>query len=154
MKFLKFAAIGVLVLPLFSCGPSGSRQEGGTVIGAVAGGVIGNQFGSGSGRILATAAGAVVGGLIGSSIGKDLDEADRQAAIEAEYRALEYEEEARWRNEESGNYGYIKPRRSFRRSGADCREYEHTVYIEGEPDPQIMVGTACRNRDGTWEAVS
>lgn len=145
-----FAAVA-LMLPLWSCGPAGSRQEGGTVIGAVAGGIIGNQFGSGAGRALATAAGVVVGGIIGSEIGRDMDERDRQAALEAEYRALEEDEESRWRNEESGHYGYIKPRRSYSREGSVCREYEHTVYIDDEP--QTLVGTACRQSDGTWKNV-
>ena len=38
----------------------------GTVVGAVAGGLIGSQFGYGDDRIAATAIGAVAGGLIGS----------------------------------------------------------------------------------------
>ena len=32
-----------------------------------------------------------------------------------------------------------------------CRQYTHTVYIDGRP--QTMRGTACRNPDGTWQAV-
>lgn len=151
MRVIKVFAAAALMLPLWSCGPAGSRQEGGTVIGAVAGGIIGNQFGSGAGRALATAAGVVVGGIIGSEIGRDMDERDRQAALEAEYRALEEDEESRWRNEESGHYGYIKPRRSYRSAGNICREYEHTVYIDDEP--KTLVGTACRQSDGTWKNV-
>jgi surface antigen len=148
MKFVKFIAIGAVALPLMGCA---NNQESGTLVGAVAGGVIGNQFGSGAGRALATVGGAVVGGIIGNEIGRNMDEADRQAAIDAEYRALEYEEETRWRNERSGHYGYIRPRRTYRYSGLRCREYEHTVYIRGRPE--TMVGKACRQPDGTWKAV-
>lgn len=151
MKVITFLATAALLLPLWGCGPAGSRQEGGTVVGAVAGGIIGNQFGHGAGRALATAAGVVVGGIIGSEIGRDMDERDRQAALEAEYRALEEDEESRWRNEESGHYGHIKPRRSYKRAGNVCREYEHTVYIDDEP--KTLVGTACRQSDGTWRNV-
>lgn len=151
MRLIAILAAAVIVIPLWSCGPPGSRQEGGTVIGAVAGGIIGNQFGSGAGRALATAAGVVVGGIIGSEIGRDLDEQDRRYALEAEYRALEYDEERRWRNEDSGHYGHIRPRRSYRNSGRTCREFEHTVYIDGRPE--TMVGTACRQSDGTWKNV-
>jgi uncharacterized protein YcfJ len=43
----------------------------GTVIGAVAGGVIGHQFGGGSGKTLATVGGAVAGGAIGNHIQKE-----------------------------------------------------------------------------------
>jgi surface antigen len=151
MKLLKLLAASALLLPLLACGPAGSHQEAGTVVGAVAGGIIGNQFGSGAGRVLATATGVVVGGLIGSEIGRDLDEEDRREALEAEYRALEYEEERRWRNQKSGHYGYVKPRRSYKNSGRICREYEHIVYIDDEPE--TIVGRACKQPDGTWKAV-
>lgn len=151
MRLFAFFAVAIVVLPLAACGPNGSRQQSGTVIGAVAGGIIGNQFGSGSGRAFATATGIVLGGLIGSEIGRDMDEADRKAAMEAEYRALEYDEESKWRNTESGHYGSIAPRKSYRREGRICREYEHRVYIDDEPE--IMVGTACRQSDGSWKSV-
>lgn len=42
----------------------------GAIIGAVAGGVLGNQVGKGDGRKLATVAGAVGGGFAGNAIGK------------------------------------------------------------------------------------
>jgi uncharacterized protein YcfJ len=44
-----------------------------TVVGAIIGGVIGNQFGSGSGRDAATAAGALLGGAIGHDASRDRD---------------------------------------------------------------------------------
>jgi surface antigen len=151
MKVIRFVAAAALLLPLWSCGPAGSHEEGGTVVGAVAGGLIGNQFGHGAGRALATVTGAVVGGMIGNGIGRDMDEADRRAAIEAEYRALEEDEESDWRNDHSGHHGYFKPRRSYRESGRVCREYEQTIYIHDRPE--TMVGRACRQPDGTWRAV-
>jgi outer membrane lipoprotein SlyB len=43
----------------------------GTAIGAVAGGVLGNQVGTGDGRKAATVAGAVAGGAIGHSVEKN-----------------------------------------------------------------------------------
>ena len=43
----------------------------GTAIGAVAGGVLGNQVGKGDGRTAATVAGAVAGGAIGHSVEKN-----------------------------------------------------------------------------------
>jgi surface antigen len=151
MKLIAFLLSATMIMSLWGCGPAGSRQEGGTVVGAVAGGIIGNQFGSGAGRALATVAGAVVGGLIGSEIGRDLDEEDRRYALEAEYRALEDDEDSRWRNEESGHHGYVKTRRSYREAGRTCREYDHTVYIDDEP--RTMTGTACRQSDGSWRQV-
>jgi uncharacterized protein YcfJ len=43
----------------------------GTAVGAVAGAVIGHQFGGGSGKALTTVGGAVAGGAIGHHIAKD-----------------------------------------------------------------------------------
>ena len=48
------------------------REHGtaGAVIGAIAGGVLGNQVGKGDGRKAATVAGAVAGGVVGNQVGK------------------------------------------------------------------------------------
>jgi uncharacterized protein YcfJ len=48
--------------------PSDQHQIAGTAIGAVAGGLLGNQIGHGKGRTLATVAGAVGGGYVGKEI--------------------------------------------------------------------------------------
>lgn len=131
-----------------------SNQESGAVIGAVTGAIVGNQFGQGTGRALATAAGAVVGGIVGSEIGRKLDEADRRRAAAAEYYALEEEEVGSsrgWRNPESGHRGEVVITREYRRNGQLCRDYEHTIYIEGEPD--VLTGSSCRGEDGRWRSI-
>ena len=99
-------------------------------------------------------AGAFVGGIVGHSIGQSLDEQDRMLAQEAEYAALETGQSgvARpWRNPDNGHYGEVVPTRTYRRGEYDCRDFKHTVYIDGRP--QTMSGTACRNPDGTWRNV-
>ncbi|RLJ99886.1 glycine zipper 2TM domain-containing protein [Ruegeria conchae] len=61
---------------LAACGPAPTPQQqaarqheiaclSGTIGGALIGGVIGNQFGGGSGKTILTAAGAAAGGLSG-----------------------------------------------------------------------------------------
>lgn len=155
MKLRNYFVIAVAPLSLLGCGPGGlTNQDTGTVVGAVAGGVIGNQFGSGKGKVLATAVGVVAGGIIGSEIGRRMDEHDRRQAMEAEYRALEYgndDQPTRWRNANSGHYGSVTPGRRYRYEDYDCREYAHTVYIDGRPE--TMRGKACRQPDGTWKSV-
>lgn len=47
---------------------SGGNRLVGQAVGAVAGGVIGNQFGRGNGRVAATAVGAVVGSVVGGNM--------------------------------------------------------------------------------------
>jgi surface antigen len=131
------------------------HTDTGLVLGSVAGGIVGNQMGKGrQGTALATVAGAVVGGIVGSEIGKSLDERDRRLAQDAEYDALERGQSGvsrQWRDPDNGHYGEIVPSRPYKRGVADCRDYTHTIYIDGRP--QQMRGTACRNPDGTWQNV-
>ncbi|MFT3791792.1 MAG: glycine zipper 2TM domain-containing protein [Rudaea sp.] len=55
---------------------SDDHQVAGTVIGAIAGGVIGNQIGSGGGRRFTTVAGAIGGGIAGKKIQEAHQEGD------------------------------------------------------------------------------
>ncbi len=152
----------MVVLPvlagLAACsGPDGgiTKSDSGMVLGGVAGGIVGNQIGKGRGNVLATVAGAVVGGLVGSEIGRNLDQRDRQLAQEAEFEALERGQSGvsrQWRNPDNGRYGEIIPSKPYKRGPNDCRDFTHTVYIDGRP--QQMRGTACRNPDGTWQNVA
>jgi surface antigen len=150
---LAVALAALLVVP--ACGPDVAKQDSGTVVGAIAGGVIGNQFGRGGGRVAATLAGAVVGGIVGNEIGRSLDERDRELARQAEYEAWERGDSGRphrWRNPNNGRYGDVIPEAPYKRGGLDCRDFVHRVYIDGRP--QAMRGTACRNPDGTWTQVA
>jgi outer membrane lipoprotein SlyB len=58
MKFLKVMSV-LSVFALAGCG---------TLVGAGAGGLAGNQFGHGSGKTAATAAGVIGGGLLGHEL--------------------------------------------------------------------------------------
>jgi len=152
MNRLKIATMLVAVsLILPGCA---SHEDTGTGVGALAGGLIGSQFGRGGGRVAATMVGAVIGGVVGSEIGRRMDREDRRLAEEAEYDALERGNSGRarvWRNRDNGHYGEIVPSRPYRRGDYDCRDYTHTVYIGGRPE--VMRGTACRNPDGTWRSA-
>ena len=59
------------VLRIESIGQRDNHLGGGTVLGAIVGGALGNQVGKGDGRKAATVAGALAGGAIGHSIEKD-----------------------------------------------------------------------------------
>jgi surface antigen len=131
-----------------------TKQDTGTVMGAIAGGIIGNQFGSGGGRVAATMVGAVVGGIVGNEIGRKLDARDREFARQAEYDAWERGppgRPVRWRNPDNGRYGEVIAEDYYDRGGSRCRNFVHKVWIDGRP--QTMRGTACRNPDGSWTQV-
>ena len=154
-KIFKICAVSLPLL-LAACGPGGlNNADVGTGIGAVAGGILGNQVGKGGGRVAATMVGAVLGGIVGHEIGKRMDAVDRQMAQQAEYEALERGASGKavgWRNPDSGHYGRIVPEQPYKMGARDCRRYTHTIYIEGRP--QTMKGEACRRPDGTWQNVS
>jgi len=148
--------LATLLIPitLVACGP-GHRAQSGSVVGAVAGGLIGSQVGKGKGRIAGAVVGAFLGGAVGHEIGRRMDEADRRAAMEAEYRALETGRTGiatPWRNPNSGHYGTVIPGKPYMVAGAHCRTYSHTIYIDGRPE--TLSGRACRKPDGTWGKVS
>lgn len=155
MRIFTLALTVILALGLTACGRGGlTKSEGGLAIGAITGGILGNSVGKGKGKAVATVVGAVVGGIVGSEIGRYMDEADRRAAARAEYFALERGvsgEATPWRNPDSGHYGSVVPGRPYEREARNCRDYTHTVYINGRAE--TLRGTACRNPDGTWRKV-
>jgi surface antigen len=155
MKKVVLATMLAVVPFVAACSGPNANQDTGTIAGAVLGGIVGNQFGKGSGKVVATMAGAVVGGIVGNEIGRKLDDRDRMLAREAEYEAWERGPPGRpvkWRNPDNGRYGEIVSEDYYERAGSRCRNFVHRVYIDGRP--QAMRGTACRNPDGTWRQVA
>lgn len=132
-----------------------SKQTVGTVAGAIGGGVLGHNIGSGTGQTVATIAGTLLGGMVGSSIGGSLDRADLQYYDRTSQYALESNRSGQastWRNPDSGHYGTITPMRTYNDPSGDvCREYTQTIYVGGKR--QEGYGRACRAPDGTWQIV-
>src|SRR4051794_6872432 len=96
----------------------------------------------------------ISGGVLGGAIGTTLDESDRQRAYAAEVQALEHGEPGipvGWRGEGPKRYGTVVPGAPYQTRGTKCRDYSHSIYIEGHP--QIARGTACRNQDGSWSPL-
>ena len=135
-------------------GDYGTKQTVGGLSGAALGGLLGSQFGDGTGQLAFTAAGAVLGGLLGSEVGRSLDDVDRLRAEEAQYQATAAPigETIVWSNPDSGNSGTVTPLRDGVAAGGQyCREFQQTVTIGGRT--QQTYGTACREVDGTWRVV-
>lgn len=155
MRASHLVAVGLVGVTLAGCttdGGLGPKTTAGAATGAVAGGVIGAIAGRSVGG---AAVGALVGGLIGGTIGNALDQEDQRRARDAELQALEYGgpgAPVSWRGQ-SGNYGTIVAGPAYARGASPrCREYTHTIYINGRPETGR--GTACRNPDGTWSPVA
>jgi surface antigen len=153
----KFPAVVLVSLSVAACSAdTGPKEAGGTAAGAVAGGLLGNAVGGAAGsRAAGTLVGAGLGGFLGNRIGAALDDEDKRRAYAAQMQALETGPSGApvaWRNPDSGRYGNVVPGPAYQLNGAPCREYTHTVFIDGQL--QTQRGTACRNPDGSWSIIS
>ena len=146
--------VGTLAFGAAGCSQAtGPNQSGGTVIGAVAGGLIGSRFGAGGGKVAAVIAGTMVGGLLGSQIGKNMDDEARQQAYNAQYQAVSSGDAYSWKSSgTNGPRGSVEPGPVYSESGRVCRQYTHTIIIDGRQERGV--GTACRAPDGRWDIVS
>lgn len=157
MTLRRLSVVALLAVLVAACGYDAQqrpKQTAGTVIGAGLGGLAGAQFGGDEVQLAATAFGTLLGAFLGSEIGKSLDRADQLAAAQATQTALEYNPTgtpSAWRNPDTGHYGTVTPTETYDSADRPCREYRHTVYIDGRAE--TLVGTACRQPDGTWRAV-
>lgn len=98
---------------------------------------------------------AMAGGLIGGPVGAKLDARERRRALEAEYRALEYTpagQSVKWGQAGGRRYGEVVAGSPYRVGAQDCRQYTHTVNLDGRA--QTARGAACRNTDGSWTPLA
>jgi surface antigen len=143
------AAALLAALFVTACLPRGDGRS--TIAGANPGIVVGSPVASGVGE---AQLGAVEGGLLGADVGLSLTERDREAALKAEYEALEYGspgQPTRWQGNRSGNQGEVSVGASYEVNRLDCREYTHRISIGGRP--RVVRATACRQPDGVWRVV-
>jgi len=149
------ATVTAVAVLLGGCAGQGTKQTGGTLLGAGLGALAGSQIGGGTGQLAAVAIGALGGAFLGGEAGKSLDRADLAYAQQTATQTLEYNpvgQTSSWRNPDSGHSGTFTPTRTYERAGRDCREYESTIYVGGKSETAI--GQACRRPDGTWEIIS
>jgi len=156
MKHLGLVAALLLALTVAACESQGrgTKQTIGGLSGAALGGLLGAQFGSGTGQLATTAAGVLIGALVGSDIGRTMDDVDRLKADQAVNRShtATLGETIAWNNPQSGNSGTITPvRDGTSTSGRYCREFQQTVVIGGKTEQGY--GIACREPDGAWRLL-
>ena len=155
---MRVAAIGGLMamtVALSGCMSSPGPNEGaGTVIGgglgAVTGGLVGGAIGGSTGAVVGALTGGVLGGVTGNAIGRNLDERDRQLAMDAEMAAFESGQRRPWRGAR-GVYGYVEPGPEFAEARGTCRNFTHRVFVNGRPT--AVTGVACLRPDGVWQIV-
>lgn len=95
---------------------------------------------------------ALQGGIVGRT-GAKLSDSDRARALEAEYRALEDAGSGLstpWKGR--GASGEVIANAPFQVGTQNCRQYRHTLTVDGKPFSAR--GVACRNSEGTWTPLS
>lgn len=152
MQPAKTIAAGLLALTLAGCaGDLGQYIGTGTTLSALTGGIFGAAVRPVPGAVVE---GAVIGGLIGGALGSSLDTEDRRRAYLAEVDALENGGPGAPRTwHGTTSHGTVVPGPTYV-TGAypRCREYNHTIYIDGRPS--TARGVACRSPDGNWAPLA
>lgn len=150
-KLLSGFIVLLCTLSLIGC-ENMTKQDVGTVSGGIAGGLLGSTIGKGGGQLVAIAAGTLAGAYLGGAIGKNMDDTDKMQVN----NALENNapgQPAYWRNANTGRTYRVVPTKNVTvRGNRYCREYRTVATINGKQE--VMYGTACRQPDGAWKAVS
>lgn len=146
----KIVQVSILSLGMFGLvGCSNiNNQDIGMVTGGLAGGLLGSQFGGGTGKLLAIGAGTLAGAFIGGAIGKNMDQTDQLKAQQA-FERTPTGSASSWQNPDTGNNYIVKPIKTYKRQGQPCREYTMTANIGGKKEQ--VYGKACRQADGSWK---
>jgi surface antigen len=126
-----------------------SKQNIGLATGAILGGVLGHQIGSGSGQTIATIGGAALGGFVGSRVGASMDRNDQLKTAQA-LETSSTGHPTTWRNPDTGQHYTVTPTRTRESASGPCRDFTTVTEIDGTR--QHVQGTACRQPDGTWKA--
>jgi surface antigen len=137
---------------MLGCTAPATQEQSGMVIGGLLGGLLGSQAGQGDGRTAAIILGTVVGSNIGGNVGRSMDETDRLKTAHA-LETVRTGVPSRWVNPDTRNQYTVVPTRTYdAASGGPCREYTVDAVIGGKREK--VVGTACRQADGSWRTVS
>ena len=139
------------VLLLSGCAAPPTQEQGGMVIGGVLGGALGSQIGKGHGRTAATVVGTLLGASIGGAVGRSMDEQDRMKVAHS-LETVRTGVSSQWRNPDTGNMYAVVPTRTYESAGTPCREYTVNGIIGGRKER--IVGTACRQADGSWRTMN
>jgi len=149
MEFKKLARYLLVMSVLFSgCATQrGEQEQAGMIIGGLLGGALGSQIGGGDGRTAAIIAGTLAGAAIGGSVGRTMDDVDRANTAGA-LETVRTGVSSRWQNPDSGYSYSVTPTRTYESASGPCREYTIDALVSGREER--IVGTACRESDGSW----
>lgn len=151
MKKSATRSLCILFLGILISGCNPTRQDVGTVAGAVAGAYAGAEIGNGGGKLAAIAIGALAGSYLGGLIGEFMNDVDRYNTRQA-LESSPTGSTTNWTNPETGISYNVTPTNTFNNDKGLCREYTTETILSGQVE--VDHDTACRQEDGTWQAIN
>jgi surface antigen len=127
-----------------------NREAIATVLGSVAGAVIGNRTSEPENRTVATIVGAVAGALVGKWIGRRLDDADRGCVGHA-LEVGKSGQSVAWTNDTTGVRYEMVPGSDRQRNGSTCRNF--ALKASSGSEKTSRQGIACQSNPGVWEIM-
>ena len=124
---------------LFSCEGSGNKQEGGALIGAAAGALLGRSLAKNE-KTLGTLLGAAAGAAAGSYIGCRMQSTDAALAEQATKKALETGVAQTWYNKRTGNSGRVNVLSSSYGPPIDSRNLRFASGVQSLPSYEAAGG--------------
>jgi surface antigen len=134
---------------------SGCSTTGGAVPSLAFGEISGGAQDSDNKLAGAALVNALHGGILPAEVTSQMNTATQDAALQAEYQALEYTpagEKVTWGETGAPLKGEVVASQPYRVGSQNCRQYTHTVFTGGAPVANR--GTACRNPDGSWTPLT
>ena len=135
-------------LALSGCESPPSKEQQGMIIGGVLGGVLGSRVGGGDGRTAAIIIGTLIGASVGGAVGRSMDDTDRLKTAHA-LETVRTGIPSSWRNPDTGYEYTVVPTRTYETTAGPCREFTIDAVIGARQEE--VVGTACRQNDGSWK---
>ncbi len=136
---------------LFACEGSGGKQEGGALIGAAAGALLGNKV-SKKNKTLGTLVGAAAGAAAGGYIGCRMQSTDAAMAEHATKKALETGVAQTWSNSRTGNSGRIAVVSSSYGPPIDGRDLRYAAGVQSLPSFEAAGGAYVANSNANLRA--
>ncbi len=149
---IRLVLSSVVSFSMLGCTAPATQEQSGMVVGGLLGGLLGAQVGQGDGRTAAIILGTVIGANIGGNVGRSMDDSDRLKTAHA-LETVRSGVPSHWVNPDTQNRYTVVPTRTYdSASGGPCREYTVDAVIGGQREK--VVGTACRQADGSWRTVN
>lgn len=149
-KSLISASLILGVVNMSGCATDPTQQQTGMVIGGILGGALGSQIGGGQGSTIATVIGTLVGASIGGNVGRSMDERDR-IKVSHSLEAVQSGVATAWKNPDTGNQYSMVSTNTHYQGEKPCREYTIDGIVGGKREK--IIGTACRQADGSWQSI-